>query len=352
MSCNGLNIWAVSAQTTATMGGHGCLDSSSPSPARVYQSSSLSNRLATLSYHQRCDSGDNKLTNTTSSAVTELRYYTYNVDENGDIIISSHYYNSSSIHDHEMQRQATEYDIDIVGNIEIQDGEIISCNYTYTETNQPTEHISCKCDCGGGRSGSCTGCTGGCTNISVNVNDSGTRRIICEEGYDYDAPYLNFNQSRVSLAGELYLPFFNNLAKTSVEKKMNKKTDSDYELTGSFSFLSNNLDNPTAVTTTSQLITFKAGLPKEEMDEGIKRIEATVFFYIDGSNPSISPCCNGCGCFDGTILQQKDIILTLGSPVLNTDRVQFVASLNSADFQNYVGQTIKICAIRNKVEYF
>jgi hypothetical protein len=351
MGCTSLNIWAVDAQTTATMGGHGCLDSSSPSPARVYQSSSLSSKLATLSYRQRCDSEDNKLTNTTSSTVTELIYYTYNVDENGDIIISSHYNNSSSIHDHETQRQAEDYDIDIVGNAQIQDGEIISCNYTYTKTGEPTEHISCKCDCGGSKGGSCTDCTGGCTNISVNVNDSGTRLIICEEGFDYSAPYLNFNQSRVSLEGELYLPFFNNLAKTSVEKKISKKTDSDYELTGSFSFLSNNLDNPTATTTSSELIRFKAGVSKDDMDKRIKKIEGTVFFYTGGSDPSISPCC-ACGCFDGTILKEQKVTLISSSPVLGDDRAVFVADLNSYDYQDYVGQTIKTCGIRDKVEYF
>lgn len=79
----------------------------------------------------------------------------------------------------------------------------------------------------------------------------------------------------------------------------------------------------------------KVAAPEDELKSNLSQKYQLYAYYYTGQNPdtTVSPCCNSCGCFDGTIVAQKDIELTYdqsnkkseynGKYILSSDYIEF-----------------------------
>jgi hypothetical protein len=102
----------------------------------------------------------------------------------------------------------------------------------------------------------------------------------------------------------------------------------------------------------NQLIKFRVALSKDLLLKRYKNINGKVHIYTSGGDPNISPCCNSCGCFDGNILLTQEFVLNSSGPLFTPygDEEMIAVDLdglyfNSKNYQNYVGTTLRICAV-------
>jgi hypothetical protein len=125
------------------------------------------------------------------------------------------------------------------------------------------------------------------------------------------------------------------------------KKDDCWGITSSFSITDNNLDDPSANSTTSQKLKFKIAAPKEGFDEKYKSISGRVIFYYGGTEGK-TPCCDDD--FDGTIVEEKSYSISSG-PTFKDDYFAVDCGDFDNDNQSLVGETINICYTVDNISF-
>ena len=365
MSFCSVNVWGIGETVSVNKQGHLCLHGAS---SDVYGTLAWSSSSDNLSYTEDCDDGGDILITTNQFSTSGTIRYVYNINQDGDIEIynltngsysagegTTITYLDSELEESLECKVVDNVSVSLIGSVieKNTQGDIISEDY-YDCSTAP-----CGCEVGPPFCGA--NCTGDCTSSSYYINSEGINVIVCEEGVNspYNAPYKNFNDTRESLADKKDLTFFNNLTKASANEKVrirsSKKGDENAN-TSSLYIESNNLNDPSAASTSSSVVQVLIGKENDLMLKNFKKIFGTVYFYIPSdANPNLTPCCP-CGAtatapcvFDGTILHYEDFTITAGDPLFNGDNVKKINYiLKSDDLQQYVNKTIGICAVQTK----
>jgi hypothetical protein len=188
MGCTDLNIWGAEAVATTTMQGHGCLTGPAPNPAKVYSSLSSSTSAYYKTYTESCDDGgDNKRTETSTRGANRTSIYTYDVDENGEIIITNNINGGGSAvttfkieqgndTDERLERSYTTVNnvAASVTSIYTENGVIDAQSCSGEECNEHPFNCEGHPDCLVGGP-TCNGCTGGCTGRCTGAMECGGR---------------------------------------------------------------------------------------------------------------------------------------------------------------------------------
>ena len=78
----------------------------------------------------------------------------------------------------------------------------------------------------------------------------------------------------------------------------------------------------------------KVASPENELKSDLSQKYQLYAYYYTGQNPdtTVSPCCNSCGCFDGTIVAQKDIKLSYDQ---SNKKSEYILSRDYIEFDNF-----------------
>jgi hypothetical protein len=143
---------------------------------------------------------------------------------------------------------------------------------------------------------------------------------------------------------ETNLPYSCNGTKCGTGKK-----DDCWDGAGSFSIADNNLDDPTATSTTSQKLKFKVAVFKEGFNKEYQRVSGKVYFYYGGTDGK-TPCCSSD--FDGTVVKEAGYSISDSSLTFKDDYLAVDCGEFDNDDQTLVGQTINICYTVDNISFF
>lgn len=159
------------------------------------------------------------------------------------------------------------------------------------------------------------------------------------------------------------LSFFYDLCKSSVSTKISilesnnpqncaqdtcgEGRDACWVAAGGFSIADNNLDDPNASSTTSQKLKFKIAAPKEGFSKTYKSISGRVIFYYGGTGGK-TPCCDND--FDGTIAEERSYSISASS-IFKDNYFAVDCGEFDNDDQSLVGETINICYTVDKIQF-
>ena len=203
-----------------------------------------------------------------------------------------------------------------------------------------------------------------CTNETISANASYDIPVTCDPCCSTGDKKQCNATTTTSINNKRDLSFFYNLCQSSAGTKINileKNEPQNCDGTtcgegkdacwgvfgGSFSIADNNLDDPNANSTTAQKLKFKIGTPKEGFSKKYTSVSGKVKFYYGGTGGK-TPCCNED--FDGTVVKEAGYSISSASTFKNDYLVS-----DSGDFDNsnqaLVGQTIYACATVDSVSF-
>jgi hypothetical protein len=365
-SCGpGLVLFQISASTSESMVGLGCLDGTNPSPKKVYFSKSSQS-------NYNYNASDNVIDLSTNESFNNS--YSENItcfsDKYGIIICTSTISSNASDSGFYKDRysQGTSF------------GGSISCSKAARKSSCEAEpETQCKLggDCAKNPEMGCPGSDSGtcpiedcnesisCTSHTVNGEESNSIQGGPFNLWAKDNATYNF---QAKVASEKDLSFFYGLCQSSVSTKIGlleanqpqncagttcgEGKDACWGAAGGcFGISDNNLDDPDASSTTAQKLKFKIATIKEGFDETYKSVSGKVKFYIPTEQDieeGRTPCCNDD--FSGTVVKETGYSISAGSTFKN----DYLAS-NAGDFDNsnqsYVGQSICPCITVDSVSF-
>jgi hypothetical protein len=356
-----LTLWVIEATSSESLEGYSCFDGSVESPVVKYQTYSEN---SSYSYHYDVvDAPDHDSYEDYSNSYN----YTYSiikfVDEYGNIISTNKYiskYNYSLYY----------LDSPYFYNFFTQVNGTIETNKAAKSQNDPfgpepepitTTSRSVSGLCSEEDPDQCPNDSGPPPTLPAGTPTSETEseNIACktsEYSIMRENPFILVDSSndlyteKKTISVPKSLSDINSLTTSSASKKMRILEDNDeswQQSAGYFSIIDNNLNDPEALSTTSQLLKFKISAIKEGFDKKYKSISGTVKFYYGGTEGK-TPCCNDD--FDGTVVKQAGYSISAGSTFKNGYLASDAGDFNNDD-QSLVGQTINICYIIDSVSF-
>ena len=358
----GLVLFAITATTSQSKVGYGCLSGGSSNNPYARKSSNGG---------RSSNNADNFICENVSSSrsYSSFESYSYKVDKFGIIAIGINANTSAKLA--------------FAGSVGCEEPEDVSGTNSYfyksiakknsCEEDYVASGGDCPPDCG-----SMPGIfycpppsegAGECSNtiscISSTSNSSAQSSSFFE---DYYANSSYNKYIKTALNDEKNLQFFYDLCESSVSAKIGiLKNNGSQNCNGNtcgegkdacwgaaggcFGISDNNLDDPDASSTTAQKLKFKVATIKEGFDKKYKSVSGKVKFYIPTEQDiedGRTPCCNDD--FSGTVVKEAGYSISVGSTFKN----DYLAS-DAGDFDNsnqsYVGQAICPCITVDSVSF-
>jgi hypothetical protein len=375
-SCAGcgpsLSLWKISSQESLnkTEHGYGCLNNSQ-------QKRYLNNNL-NLMQQRTSDSDCQKDNGNNTNGSLNLRYQFYVSEEYGDILpyqtSTLNYTDNISQVDPCIAYQGilqisnnTQTKARFIcnnGNPYMQNYSEENCSYTdvwgyngetsysnitndcFSNMYYPTAQEATSCTQSQREESTTNRCCGPWESCNIRCTESLTLIQTLSEEITLSKLFLICDQA-TSIKIDNYktnLPYSCNGTKCGTGKK-----DDCWDGAGSFSIADNNLDDPTAVSTTSQKIKFKIAALKEDFDKKYQRVSGKVYFYYGGTGGK-TPCCNDD--FDGTVVEETGYSISASSSTFKDDYFAKDCGGFDNNDQTLVGQTINICYTVDNISFF
>ena len=369
--CNPLKIYAIGANSNITMQGYGCLDGSNP--GYFFSTFNYSRKKDEDGTYGDCDDDvGNSRGEIESQSGSGIK--TYTLDQYGDLDVQTTtvYRGSDSGYDNALYDNVV---ANWFGEYSLQRDGSVECIFTLTENGITTvdQCVDAQCDWGGLCLNSIgpnpgVGWTTSCERSYKSINTSYDQVVSCCyvcgaatcpggeppcECSDCDilgsiAGYTN-DYAELTMNGKMESADFLGLAKESAVKKLDIKLKNGNQSSDG-SNCGPNKDSCWGLSSN-----FKVALDKDSLLTKFKEITGRVFLYTLGGNPNTSPCCNSCGCFDGTILKSQGFTLSASGLLFNPYGEEMIAinlsnlDFNSANYQGNAGMTLGVCAVVDSI---
>jgi hypothetical protein len=355
----GLSIWFIEATSSESLGGYSCFDASVESPVVRYQTYN-ENSSYTIHYDVSDTPGNDSYGDYGNSYD-----YTYSiikfVDKYGNIISTNTYISKYNYSLYYLDYPGFfNFFTQVNGSTDV-NKEAKSQNDPFGPEPEPitTTSRSVSGECSESDPDSCPNDPG--TNgypSQTPTSETETEDITCKTS-EYSLAKVN-GMYLVDASNDLYtekktisapksLSDINSLTTSAVSKKITILEDNEsWGLSaGYFSIIDNNLNDPEALSTTSQKLKFKIATIKEGFDKKYKSVSGTVKFYYGGTEGK-TPCCNDD--FDGTVVKSAGFSISAGETFKNDYFASDAGDFDNSD-QSLVGETINACYIIDNISY-